>query len=166
MLKIFIGILLIYLNPQQLMDKDNLRIIVLNIIGISLLYMGSKEIFNNKKWFKYFSLLNIIVLISLILQVGLEILNIDFYIINEILLLFIPICIVSIVMIFIKDIDIYLRITNKMIFINFFIGVIILLSIILPNINHELRGISLIILNILKFYNLANMYKLTAYYSP
>ena len=171
MLKIFIGVLLIYLNPLQFMNGDNLRTIILDIIGISLLYMGSKEIFNNKKWFKYFSIVNITVLILLVFQIILEVLGNKLNlggnnIINEFISLFIPICLVFIIFVAIKEVDVYLKITNKMIFINFFIGIIILSSVMLPNINYELRAITLIILNILKFYNLVNLYKLTAYYAP
>ncbi|MDL2310538.1 hypothetical protein LJC13_01005, partial [Peptostreptococcaceae bacterium OttesenSCG-928-C18] len=97
MLKIFIGILLIYLNSVQFMYIDNIKAIVLNFIGVLLVLLGSRELFSKRKYFKGFSLSSIVLLILFVLQVILELLNKKlniwkFYIVNDVVSYFLPIC--------------------------------------------------------------------------
>ncbi|HHX69956.1 MAG TPA: hypothetical protein GX708_18160, partial [Gallicola sp.] len=115
MYKIFLGALIIYLNPLYISSNRDIFSLIINILGITLIAFGCKEKFSYKKEFKYFLSLYILVFIIISFQVIIKLLNIEISdIVNSILrllLIFTPLYLINLTLNFIKEVDTYLKIT-------------------------------------------------------
>ncbi|QQK07189.1 hypothetical protein [Miniphocaeibacter halophilus] len=168
MYKVFIGILIIYLNPLYVNSNNGIFTLLINILGTTLVAFGNKEKFSYKKEFKYFLILYILILITIFIQMTMELLDIE---INNVaisllrlLLIFTPLYLINITLNFTKEIDTYLNITNRLIITNDIIIVLLFLSIILNLFSIEVSFIFTIGISVLKIFFLINFYKLTIYY--
>ena len=170
MLKIFIGILFIYLNPIYKIDVDKFIPLITNIIGLTLILLGSKSIFSKEKNFKKYFLLYIILLLLFLGQIYIFLFDIKLYS-NilfglQIILIFLPLYFITYTLMLIKKVDTYLKITDKLILTNTLISIILFFSIILTLLNINIQYISVIILYLLKIYISLNFFKLIVYYEP
>lgn len=170
MLKIFIGILFIYLNPIYKIDVDKFVPLITNIIGMTLILSGSKSIFSKEKSFKKYFLLYIILLLLFLTQIYIYLfnikLNLNILLSLKIILIFLPLYFITYTLILIKKVDTYLKITDKLILTNTLISITLFLSIILTLLNINIQYISIVILYFLKIYLSLNFFKLTIYYEP
>lgn len=171
MLKIFIGSLIIYLSPIYIVETPVISSYIFNFIGTTLLFEGCSILFEeNKKKIKIFKGIYLVTLLVLIYQFIINIFNIKITentnIVMQGLLIFLPLLLVHITLTFIKDIDSYLLITNKLILGNLTIILILFIMIILYLFNIKLGHISNIIISVLKLIILLGFYKLVIYYSP
>lgn len=170
MLKIFIGVLIIYISPIYIVETPNVSSYIINFLGTSLLYEGCVSLFSYKKLIKVFRTVYFTTLLVLIYQFIVDFFKIEITeitsIIAQLLLSFLPLLLVHISLIFIKDIDSHILITNKLILRNLSIILLLFCIIILNLLAININSIAFILLIVLKIFTLLGFYKLVIYYSP